>query len=225
MAKLYTKKGDKGQTSLVSPRKSKFGKHELIFEVIGEKDTLSAQIGYLCTSENLSTRETYSLRLIQGKLFDLGSLFATRDANRQTKLPKLTKEDVQFLEKEIDFYTQNTPTLREFILEGVESEDAYCHICRTTCRKLERLLWKMRRNILQNMNDKTSEFYCDYFPPSDVFLSEQPFIYVNRLSDFFFALARFLSRGTEIKRSEITKMLKEIKNADEGVPEEIDEPE
>lgn len=178
MARLYTKTGDKGVTNLYDMRK--LNKHDIHFEVLGDLDELSAHIGVTCTYlENFPT-SIKILRKIQSQLLDIGSDIATK--NNRDKITKITENDVKTLEIYIDEYSEQTPKLTEFILPGYKSVDAHLHVCRTICRRAERQLWGL---------EWTGAILTD----------EETFKYMNRLSDFFFAMARLFSHGNEITRS------------------------
>jgi cob(I)alamin adenosyltransferase len=177
MLKLYTKTGDDGQTSLYDLRR--VDKDEHIFEVLGDIDELSSYIGMLC-SQNLGNHENF-LRKIQSKLLDLGSDVATVK-NRKYVNP-INEDDVKELENLIDLYDSQNEKLTEFILPGVNIKDSICHLCRSICRKTERHLWKLKKEKIEFKTEISS------------------FHYINRLSDLFFAFARFISDGKEVTRT------------------------
>jgi cob(I)alamin adenosyltransferase len=184
MSRLYTKTGDAGMTNLYDMRK--LGKDDLYFEVLGDLDELSAHIGLACTFlENFST-SVKVLRSIQSKLLDVGSDIATVK-NRDRVVP-ITEADVVQLETYIDEFCSNVPSLTEFILPGYKKADAQLHICRSVCRRVERHMWALKNTINLETGIETYKF-------------------MNRLSDFFFALARTYTRGNDIKRSEVKNIL------------------
>ncbi len=163
--KLYTKTGDKGETSLLSGgRVPKF--HDRI-EAYGTIDELSSFIGLL---KNMDIDNEFKLWLtrIQEKLLILGSKLSDQD-DSVMNLKKIDQNDVDFLEKNIDYLDRNLPTLKEFVIAGNNKSDAICHICRTICRRAERRVIKLSQT--NNINDHIIK-------------------YLNRLSDFFFVLAR-----------------------------------
>jgi cob(I)alamin adenosyltransferase len=149
--------------------------------VLGDLDELSAYIGYLCAS-GINEEDSRLMRYIQSFLLDLGSNFAT--TTRRDKIKTTTLDDIKKIEDAIDFYDQKSPKLTEFILPGVNLKDSTAHICRSICRRAERNMWKLR-------NQYEETFYVE----------NETFHYVNRLSDFFFAFARYLSDGKEFRRS------------------------
>ena len=175
--KLYTKTGDKGTTSLYDMRR--VGKHECIFEVLGDLDELSAHIGMVLSFKNDFYHKV--LRNLQSKLLDIGSDIAT--VKNRNKVVEITESDVKQIENYIDDLQSQAPPLREFILPGFQPVDAQIHICRAVSRRLERHLWLMK---------KTDEEH-----PT----KNETYIYINRLSDFFFALARAFTKENEITRS------------------------
>lgn len=187
MTHLYTKTGDKGFTNLYDMRK--VAKTDPIFEALGDLDELSSAIGLACVylSEKKSQNEIVSLSLLklrrlQSRLLDIGSDIAI--FTKREKIVEVNKDDISNLEREIDFYSEQKPPLREFILPGHGLADAQLHLCRTICRRAERSLWGVRNR---------SE--------TPVATQKETFIYINRLSDFFFALARFVS-VEEVTRSQ-----------------------
>jgi cob(I)alamin adenosyltransferase len=174
MPKLYTKTGDKGTTSLYDM--SRVSKTNEIFEVLGDLDELSAHIGLVLCGKN-ELIDSIVLQKIQQNLLNIGSDIAT--IKKREKIKEIEDDDIAGIEYMIDFYDSKCPPLKEFIIAGVNREESLIHICRTICRRAERHLWKVKDNI------KTGD---------------TTFIYLNRLSDFFFAYARFLSQGVDIKR-------------------------
>lgn len=184
MAKLYTKTGDAGYTNLYDMRK--LCKENIHFEVLGDLDELSAHIGVVCTNLENSHASYKMLRLIQSQLLDIGSDIAT--VKNRTKVVEITEEDVKKLETYIDEFSDQTPKLTEFILPGYRQTDAQIHVCRAICRRAERHMWSLLKTCI-----------CEEIP---FMTGENTFKFMNRLSDFFFALARVFSRGNDITRSE-----------------------
>ena len=171
MPKLYTKTGDTGTTSLYDMRR--LPKNHSIFEALGRMDTLSADIGMLLCF--LDGREMKFLREVQETILDLCSLLATW--KNRDKLKPITEEDVKKVEIEIDYYEAQNESLKEFILAGgINMNESLAHKCRTSARDAERALWNI-------------EF------PKEIKLEPEIYQYVNRLSDYFFAFARYLGNG------------------------------
>ena len=186
MPKLYTKTGDKGFTTLYDM--TRVEKNSIHFDIVGTTDELSAQIGMLIAVSSTHLKDDITLhsklRKIQSKLLDIGSDIATTKDKIRDKLKKITENDVKDLESWIDYCESKNEMLKEFVLTGVNIADAQAHICRTTTRKLEREMWNF------------------FFTNSQCKTNQNTFQYINRLSDFFFALSRFLSECKEVKRSE-----------------------
>jgi cob(I)alamin adenosyltransferase len=181
--KLYTKVGDKGVTNLYDMRK--VSKNNPIIHTVGELDELSANIGMLISrlEDNLHIK---FLRWVQSRLLDIGSDFATTK-NRE-KVVFIKEEDTKKIEGQIDLCEEKNSPLTEFILPGSNEVDSQCHICRAVCRRLER-----------NMVSSKEYFDEEEYSQGDNELEKYKFI--NRLSDYFFALSRNLA-CEEIKRSQ-----------------------
>lgn len=182
MPKFYTKTGDCGTTSLYDA--SRVGKEEMIFEVLGALDELSAHMGMLCTECTEEKRTETYLRKLQWKLLDIGSDIATVK-NRQ-RIKPITDEDIKELETQIASYENKDDKLTEFVLPGVTRKDAITHVCRTVCRRVEQRMCVLRK----------------YWKDGLFHTGNATFVFLNRMSSFFFVLARFLSKGQETTRSD-----------------------
>jgi cob(I)alamin adenosyltransferase len=169
--KIYTRTGDKGQTSLIGgTRVYKF--HPRI-EVYGTIDELNSYIG-LIRDQDIDAHFRDVLLEIQDRLFTAESIIALDPAAKTSvKLPELHDTDITFLEKEIDLMNEVLPELRSFILPGGHHVVSYCHIARCVCRRAERNAIRLAR--LQPVEEKVIQ-------------------YLNRLSDFLFVLARRLGK-------------------------------
>ncbi len=174
--KIYTKTGDKGKTSLLSGEKVK--KHNIRLNAYGSVDELNSFTGYLI-SLNINKKHKEFLTDVQHKLFNLGALLAVKK-DVSFRIPEVTDKDIQALETEIDRLNKEIPPLKEFILPGGSVETAQCHICRSVCRRAERTVSKLYEK------EKIQELLL---------------IYLNRLSDYFFVLARKISQEKEIKET------------------------
>ncbi len=165
--KIYTKTGDKGQTSLIGG--TRVSKADPRLEAYGTVDELNSSIGFLAAG--ITDEHTRILLLeIQSRLFDLGAELATdRGAVKTESDNTIFVDCIQTIEKEIDNITSNLPSLKHFVLPGGDEVAARCHMCRTIARRAERRMWEA--NAL--------------YPIADECL-----IFVNRLSDYFFVLAR-----------------------------------
>jgi cob(I)alamin adenosyltransferase len=168
--KIYTKTGDKGETSLIGgTRVPKY--HERI-EAYGTLDELNSFIGYL-RDQLTDTHLREVLLKVQENLFTAESLLATDpDVQITRSLPHLSENDVLTLEQEIDAMNEHLPALSSFILPGGHPLVALCHVCRTVCRRGERIIIKVA---------------------SDMAVDETLIKYINRLSDYLFVLARELA--------------------------------
>lgn len=180
--KIYTKTGDKGTTSLYDG--TKVCKDNIIIECIGSIDELNSDIG-LCISFLEKTRfiglNIYLLLLkdIQSQLFDLGALIAyPSDPSKKQLDFDIEQENTKKIEKAIDDMTRDLPKLVNFILPGGSIEMSIVHRVRTTCRRTERKLVLLKNNSI-NVQDN-----C--------------LVFINRLSDFFFTLARYVGKLQEI---------------------------
>lgn len=172
--KIYTKTGDKGQTSLIGgTRVSK--SHERI-EAYGTVDELNSFVGLIRDHEAADKLSREVLTEIQDRLFTLESHLAEDpDGVLTRKMPELNDEDVLLLEKEIDRMNESLPALNSFILPGGHTLVSLCHVGRTVCRRAERVCIRLS-SIHQ--------------------VAEIDIQYLNRLSDYLFVLARHFSRIT-----------------------------
>ncbi len=173
--KIYTKTGDKGETSLIGG--TRVPKYHLRIEAYGTLDELNSFIGYL--RDQLSDiRLNKVLLRIQENLFTAESLLATDSGKEITqKLPELTEADVLELEQEIDFMNLHLPPLSSFILPGGHPLVSLCHVCRTVCRRSERIIIRLA---------------------SETIVDELLIKYMNRLSDYLFVLARDIAFSNNI---------------------------
>jgi cob(I)alamin adenosyltransferase len=184
--KVYTKTGDKGFTSLYDgSRKSKSNIH---FEVLGSIDELSSRIGMLVA---LTNDKIPILRKIQRILQDFNSHIATIDKIGK-RLPLFDVNLVSELENSIDEMETVNPKLTKFIIPGVKQDDAQAHMCRTQARTVERNLLR----LLEDYKNKEETFSNDNttFTIPEVILT-----YMNRLSDYFFVLARWLCATKDVE--------------------------
>ena len=168
--KLYTKTGDSGQTGLLGG--TRVPKNDIRIEAYGTVDELNSFIGLL-TAEEIPTLDLNFLRIIQRNLFSIGSYLATDQEKMELKPDSILKaEIIEQIENEIDRLDENLPELTEFILPGGSKTGALSHICRTISRRAERRLFDM--NFIYEVDS-------------------QILVYFNRLSDYFFALSRYLT--------------------------------
>ncbi|KAJ77175.1 Cob(I)alamin adenosyltransferase PduO [Enterococcus faecalis AZ19] len=167
--KIYTKTGDKGMTKLVGS--STVAKDSDRVESYGTIDELNSWVGYIISQlpqENQEIKE--ELEALQHLLFDAGTDLSTPIEAQQPF--KLQKESVHWLEQRIDFYTAQSPDIDRFILPGGTPAASMVHVARTIARRAERII--VRLNWTAKIN-------------------EEVLIFTNRLSDYFYALARYLN--------------------------------
>jgi len=163
--KIYTKKGDRGETSLFGGQK--VDKNSLRVEAYGKADELNSLIGVII-AEEVSKNVLAKLTRIQNELFVLGTDLAT-PIDVKVKVPRIKKTNTSKLEKEIDNWQKDLPGLKNFIVPGGSSAGSKLHLARATSRCLERIVVSLDRH--------------DRLNPAIL-------PYVNRLSDWFFVLAR-----------------------------------
>ncbi len=164
--KIYTKTGDKGETSLLGGRR--VPKHHLKIEAYGTADELNAFIGLLRDQSIEGDHQTF-LKKIQDQVFTAESWLACDKGCEPETLPVLDASDIQLLEEEIDRMDADLPILTNFILPGGDPAVSYAHVCRCICRRAERVV------IQLSEQESVSSPIQQYF---------------NRLSDYFFVLAR-----------------------------------
>jgi cob(I)alamin adenosyltransferase len=171
--KIYTKTGDKGQTSLVGGER--VAKSHPRIEAYGTVDELNAYIGLLGDQAINLTRKPL-LKEIQDRLFTIGANLASITEN--PKVPDLYEEDVVLLEKAMDEMDTSLQPLRAFVLPGGHQSVSFCHVARTVCRRAERLIINLA---------------------ADEPVDELVIKYINRLSDYLFVLSRKMTQelGTE----------------------------
>jgi cob(I)alamin adenosyltransferase len=174
--KIYTKTGDAGETSLFTGKR--IPKNDPFIEALGTVDecncTLGVAVSFLPAGQHLDkVRE--QLSLIQHTLFDLGAALATpRTQAGETKLEKtrFSHEGIEQLERWIDTMENELPRLKTFILPSGHSCAAMLHLARSICRRAERAVVPIHQQ-------------------GDI--SNDVFVYLNRLSDYLFVLARYVN--------------------------------
>jgi cob(I)alamin adenosyltransferase len=176
MANIYTKGGDKGETSLVGGQR--ITKSDSRINLYGSVDELNSFIGLLVSSAR-HYEVNYNqglLESIQNSLFDLGSNLASLNEDREKfKLPQISLELVNNIEKEIDKMQVELPELKNFILPGGSMTSSYAHVCRTVCRRVERQLVDFSIKQPSELPQYSKEF-------------------LNRLSDYFFVFSRYINK-------------------------------
>jgi cob(I)alamin adenosyltransferase len=180
ITRVYTRTGDRGETALVGGKR--VPKDSLRIEAYGTIDELNSIVGLAraFNEEKLADGEAHRfldtlLRQIQDELFDLGSELATPPDFFQDGMYRVSESEVKKVEQLIDECQEELEPLKSFVLPGGGRIGAYLHQCRTVCRRAEREILRLSR---------AEE------------LSEWPIKYVNRLSDLFFVLSRWISKKT-----------------------------
>ena len=175
---IYTGTGDKGTTSLVGG--ARVSKTHQRLESYGTIDELNSFIGLLVSSLEDQADKDF-LHFVQHKLFTVGSYLATDQNSTELKIEsKVTAESITRIENEIDRLDAGIPKMRNFILPGGCRSASLAHVCRTVCRRAERQIYKLAET-----------------DP----VEEPVLIFVNRLSDYLFVLARkecIINDGKEI---------------------------
>ncbi len=175
--KIYTKTGDQGKTSCYGG--TRVSKDDLRIEAIGAADELNSVIGVtLCFVEDEKLRNL--LKKIQNDLFTLGADLSSSHLPSQD-MPRIQKNHVDDIEEQIDIIYQNLPSQTSFILPGGTIASSFLHLCRSIARRAERILVKASDSHLVN--------------PSVL-------IFMNRLNDLFFALARQANNELDVKEQQ-----------------------
>lgn len=180
ITKVYTRTGDDGDTALVGGKR--VPKDSPRIDAYGTIDELNSVVGLarVFNEERLNTGEAHRfldsiLRQIQDELFDLGSELATPPEFFQEGMYRVSATEIRKIEELIDRCQKDLQPLKSFILPGGGRVGAYLHQCRTVCRRAEREIVRLSRAES---------------------IGEWPVKYVNRLSDLFFVLSRWISRRT-----------------------------
>jgi cob(I)alamin adenosyltransferase len=173
--KIYTKTGDKGDTSLFGGKR--VPKSTLRIDAYGTVDELNAQLGVVCALKPHVEVESI-LKGLQNQLFDLGADLATPQDVASSKIHRIRQEHIENLEKTIDRLEAQLVPLQTFILPGGQLVSAKLHVARAVCRRAERLVDALGRN------EDIGKFAL---------------IYLNRLADLLFVIARYANMlaGTE----------------------------
>jgi cob(I)alamin adenosyltransferase len=182
--KIYTKTGDKGTTALFGG--TRVPKHHIRIESYGTIDELNSHIG-LIRDQAIDPMHKKVLMEIQDRLFTVGAILATdpekatlKNGKDRLNIPKISEADIKLLEENMDSMNATLPPMTHFVLPGGHQTVSFCHIARTVCRRAERLA--------SHLND------LEPFQPETL-------MYINRLSDYLFVLARKLSH--ELQADEV----------------------
>jgi cob(I)alamin adenosyltransferase len=168
--KIYTKTGDKGQTSLLGGKRLQ--KNHIRIEAYGTVDELNSFLGVLRDSYKDESLNTLWID-IQDRLFTIGSTLAAPHDGKKFKIPEINEADITLLENVIDSMNNELEPMQSFILPGGNLAASWAHVCRTVCRRAE------RRCVELAANEEVPELVVKY---------------LNRLSDYFFVLSRFISK-------------------------------
>ena len=176
--RVYTKLGDRGETALAGGQR--VPKDSPRIEAYGVVDELNAFVGLARAGAQdrpeLAALDGILLR-VQHELFNLGSILATLPNDVHPKQPRITDAEVEQLEREMDEMNSGLPPLRSFVLPGGSRLNAELHVCRTVCRRAERLCVALAR---------TEE------------VPAEAVRYLNRLGDAFFVWSRWASHATGV---------------------------
>ena len=175
--KIYTRQGDSGQTSLIDGEI--VYKHSLSVDTYGTIDELNSFLGLL--KDYIKDDKIKDiLNNIQIKLFSIGTILASGKNQNISAKVTIEKKDVEYIELEIDRLNKNLPELKNFIIPGGHKISSYSHVCRSICRRAERKITELNNNSSIDSNILA---------------------YINRLSDFFFVLSRFLKYSDNVSES------------------------
>jgi cob(I)alamin adenosyltransferase len=170
--RVYTKGGDKGETSLIGG--DRVLKSDPRLECYGTIDEVNATVGLMIEALAQSAAGdhlTPILRRVQNELFNLGCELATPDPEQRAKLPRIEARHVEALERDIDAVHDELAPLKSFVLPGGGWASAYSHLARTVCRRAERLVVSLMQ--------------------SEDIGGDLPVQYLNRLSDALFVWGRW----------------------------------
>ncbi|RVT98037.1 cob(I)yrinic acid a,c-diamide adenosyltransferase [Mucilaginibacter limnophilus] len=176
--KIYTKTGDKGYTSLIGG--TRVPKYHLRIESYGTVDELNSYIGLIRDQPEAAAYRDI-LKHIQDRLFTIGASLAADPEKSKMVIPDLHTADIELLESEMDAMNSYLPELKHFILPGGSTAISYCHVARCVCRRAERIVVHLAEESM---------------------VDEKVIIYLNRLSDYLFMLARKLAADGQIPENE-----------------------
>jgi len=165
--KIYTKTGDKGFTSLIGG--TRVPKFHLRIESYGTVDELNSYVGLIADQSDVSAHDKQVLKQVQDRLFTVGASLAADPKKSKMVVQDLAPEDIELLEQEMDAMDGQLPLLKHFILPGGSSAISYCHVARCVCRRAERIIVHLAQ---------------------ESGVDENIVVYLNRLSDYLFMLAR-----------------------------------
>ena len=166
--KIYTKTGDRGETSLIGGVRVK--KSDIRIEAYGTIDELNSWMGILRNIQEIANPDLF--QKIQDILFTIGSHLASHPEKGRMKLPEITDGDIEMLEKDIDRMESMLTPLKTFVLPGSSIENGYCHVARTVCRRAERCTVEL------SLSSQVEPLIIKF---------------LNRLSDHLFVLSRYIT--------------------------------
>ncbi|MGO4911469.1 cob(I)yrinic acid a,c-diamide adenosyltransferase [Leeuwenhoekiella sp. W20_SRS_FM14] len=180
--KIYTKTGDNGTTALFGG--TRVSKNDIRIESYGTLDELNSHLG-LIRDQEIDAHSKAILIKIQEKLFVIGAILATdpdkallKNGKERLDIKRISDLDIALLETEMDTMEEQLPPMTHFILPGGHQTVSFCHIARSVCRRAERLSTALYQQVP---------------------FEENTLKYLNRLSDYLFVLARFLSKQLQAK--------------------------
>lgn len=173
--KIYTKKGDSGNTGLIGG--TRVPKSSLRIEAYGTIDELNSWIGVM-RDQAIDGQYVTQLIEIQDRLFTIGSSLASDPEKSNMKIPDLLESDIEQLEKWMDELDSQLPEMRFFVLPGGNQSVSFCHVARCVCRRAERIIVDLHAHE---------------------FVAEIVMKYVNRLSDYIFVLSRKISQDLKVE--------------------------
>src|ERR1043166_7722161 len=180
ITRVYTRTGDKGETALVGGKRVPKASERI--EAYGTIDELNSIVGLARAFNEEKIPENNAHRFlnevlcqIQDELFDLGSELATPEDFFKPGMYRISEQEIKKLENLMDQCHEELEPLKSFVLPGGGTIAAYLHQCRTVCRRAERDILRLSR--VEPINECTLK-------------------YVNRLSDLFFVLSRWISKKT-----------------------------
>jgi cob(I)alamin adenosyltransferase len=168
--KIYTKKGDSGNTGLIGG--TRVPKSSLRIEAYGTIDELNSWIGVM-RDQPIDAQYKPQLIEIQDRLFTIGSSLASDPEKSNMKIPDLLDADIERLEQWMDEMDAQLPEMRFFVLPGGNQAVSFCHVTRCVCRRAERIIVDLHAHD---------------------FVAEMVMKYVNRLSDYLFVLSRKIAQ-------------------------------
>lgn len=170
--KIYTKTGDKGDTSLIGGYR--VSKSDLRIESYGTVDELNSWLGLV--AEYMPNERISEIQQLQYLLFSVGAQLASKSSEQKRPFSPISEENISDLEHLIDNYENFLPAMTHFILPGGSKAAAQAHIARCVCRRAERIVVQLSR--------------VDY-------VDKLLLVFLNRLSDFLFCVARALNHWGE----------------------------